>query len=68
MESREAAMAREHFFDKDARVARAKQVDESVAGNRIRADLRSAFDGVQLRGFDAVEDSFGLINIIYCSS
>jgi len=57
-------MAREHLFDKDARVPRPKEMDESIACDGLRTDFRGAFDDIQLSGFDPVEDRFGLRNVI----
>jgi hypothetical protein len=39
-------------------------MDESIAGDGSRTDFGCAFDGIQLSGFDPVENRFGLRNVI----
>jgi hypothetical protein len=67
MKAREAAVTREHFFDEDTRVSRAKEVNEAISGNCLGANFGSAFDGIQLSRFDAVEAGFGLIDVFNSS-
>jgi hypothetical protein len=50
----------EHLFDENARVSRAKEMDESITGDGLRTELGGAFDGIQLGGFDPIEDGFCL--------
>ena len=60
MKARETSVTREHLFDEDARVSRAKKMDEPISCDGLRANFGSMFDGIHLRGFDAVQDGFGL--------
>src|SRR5919109_4599531 len=64
VKAREAAMAREHLFDEDARVSRAEEMDETIACNGLRTKLGGALDVVHLGRFDAVEDRFRLCDVI----
>ena len=48
MEAREAAVAREHLLDRDARVARAEEVHEAVRGDGRGAQLRRVLERLRL--------------------
>jgi hypothetical protein len=66
MEARKTAMARKHLFNEDARVTRAKEVDQSISGDSLCAYFSGMFDRFHLRGLNAIEDRFCLSHVIKC--
>src|SRR5262245_3361084 len=68
METWKTSMPREHLLDENPRVPCAKQVDQSISRDGLRAKFSCAFDNIHLSRFDPIENCSGLRYIIYCCS
>ena len=60
IEAREAAVAREHLLDRDARVAGAEEVHQPVRGDGVRAEPRDRSMGSRWVVADASQQCLGL--------
>ena len=63
MKAWKTTVTREHLFDENARVACAKQMDESITCDGLRTNFSGVFDRIHLRGADPFKNELSLVDI-----